>query len=392
MTTPWPSTSSGDASVFASFWHGGFECSSHITRTGRRLDLIAATQHDRFVDADYRMVRELGIRTVRDGVRWHLIDRGGTYDVSSFLPFVVAAEQQQMQVIWDLCHYGFPNDLDVFSPTFITRFAKYASFIAGVVRVHSDTVPVYCPINEISYLAWAAGQVGYLWPCQTHRGRRLKHQLVRAAIAGIEAIWDVDPRARIVHVDPIIHAVGRPGERRWARHAAVQRAAQFEAWDMLAGRRDPHLGGAPQYLDILGVNFYFNNQWETTGTRRRRRLAWEPERRDPRWVPLHALLHHVATRYERPLFLGETGHFGDGRGRWICDIAAEVLLAREQGVRLEGICLYPIIDRPDWNRPSQWHHAGVWDLVRAPDGTLRRVLNEPYARDFMVAQQLLPLT
>lgn len=40
------------ASTFNSFFMAGFECSAHRRRDRRRLDLIAATDHDRFVTAD----------------------------------------------------------------------------------------------------------------------------------------------------------------------------------------------------------------------------------------------------------------------------------------------------------------------------------------------------
>ena len=26
-----------------------------------------------------------------------------------------------------------------------------------------------------------------------------------------------------------------------------------------------------------------------------------------------------------------------------------------------GLCLYPLVDRPDWNDASHWHHSGLWD-------------------------------
>ena len=60
--------------MFQSFWMAGFECSCHRRRDGRRLDLIAATEHDRFAAADYARVRGLGMATVRDGVRWHRVE------------------------------------------------------------------------------------------------------------------------------------------------------------------------------------------------------------------------------------------------------------------------------------------------------------------------------
>jgi hypothetical protein len=60
--------------LFDSYFLAGFECSSHRRQDGRRLDLIAATGHDHAVIQDYRSMLEHGIRTVRDGVRWHLIE------------------------------------------------------------------------------------------------------------------------------------------------------------------------------------------------------------------------------------------------------------------------------------------------------------------------------
>src|SRR5687767_5219471 len=73
-----------DASqLFRSFWMGGFEGACHINRVNTRLDLLAATQHDVLAASDYRLVRSVGLETVRDGVRWPQVDRGGSYDFSS---------------------------------------------------------------------------------------------------------------------------------------------------------------------------------------------------------------------------------------------------------------------------------------------------------------------
>ena len=60
---------------FASFLQAGFECSSHRRRDGVRLDLIRATSHDKHVLRDYRQCRQLGFGTIRDGLRWHLIEK-----------------------------------------------------------------------------------------------------------------------------------------------------------------------------------------------------------------------------------------------------------------------------------------------------------------------------
>lgn len=361
--------------LFRSFWMAGFESSCQINGNGIRLDLIAATQHDTLIDEDYARIREQGIETAREGMRWHLIDQGRRMDFSSVLPMVQAAERHGIQVLWNLCHYGWPPEVNLYSSGFVERFARYCGAAARFISDHSEAVPFYVPINEISFFAWAAGEVGYIHPHDRGRGHEIKHQLVRAAIAGIEAIREVDPRARMILVDPLIHVIPPRGHPDLARAAADQRARQFESWDMLAGGLEPSLGGHPRYLDIIGVNFYHANEWEYPD----QRLRWEDTPRDRRWVPLRYLLSELYDRYGRPMILSETSHFGAGRGRWIREVADEVRHAREMGVPMEGICIYPIIDRPDWDDPNHWHNSGLWDLRVGDGDRLERVLCEEYA-------------
>lgn len=362
---------------------GGFEGACHINRSGTRLDLIAATQHDVQAAADYRLVRAVGMATVRDGVRWPRVEHGGSYDFSSFVPMLQAALAEEVQVIWTLCHYGWPDDLDVFSAAWVDRFARYCGAVARIVADHTDQAPLYSPINEISFLCWAAGDVGgFIHPHARERGNELKRQLVRGAAAGIEAIWNVDRRARIVHVDPVIKVFPRRDRPDLVAEALQYDQSQFEAWDMLSGRTEPQLGGRPEYLDVMGLNFYHSNQWEHGGDR----LRWEDEPRDDRWVPLHQLLAGLYQRYQRPICLGETSHFGSGRARWVREIGNEIAAALRAGVPVEGVCLYPVIDRPDWEDANHWHNSGLFDLLHQPDGTLRRVLNEEYAGALCEAQ------
>jgi hypothetical protein len=44
---------------------------------------------------------------------------------------------------------------------------------------------------------------------------------------------------------------------------------------------------------------------------------------------------------------------------------------------VEGLCIYPVVDRPDWDDPGHWHNSGLWDL-RPGDGRLERVACEEY--------------
>jgi beta-glucosidase/6-phospho-beta-glucosidase/beta-galactosidase len=375
--------------LFKSFWMGGFESACHLNTRSERLDMLAATQHDVQAFEDYELVRSVGIRTVRDGIRWPRVEtRAGVYDWSTVVPMVEAARESGVQVIWNLLHYGWPSDIDILSGAFVDRFARYAGAAAQVVKDHSDAVPFYVPVNEISFFAWAAGVMGYIQPAAPGRPGEIKRQLVRAAIAAMEAIWQLEPRARFAHVEPVIHVIAPREQPDLAAMAKVQRDAQFEAWDMLAGRRDSDLGGAAKYLDIVGANYYYSNQWEASGAI----LQWDAEVRDERWLPFHQLLREVYQRYGRPLFVAETSHFGAGRGKWLEEISGEVHLALMRGVPVEGVCLYPIIDRPDWDIPDHWHNSGLWDLRRTEGGHLSRVICEEYGEVLRRSQELLGKT
>lgn len=324
--------------LFQSAFLGGFECSSHRRDDGRRLDLIGATGHDRAVGDDYRAMLAHGIGTVRDGVRWHLIETTpGHYDWSSVLPMLRTAQDLGVQVIWDLCHYGVPDDIDLWRPQFVDRFARFAAAVARVVREETDAVPFYCPVNEIAYWSWAGGDRGIMTPCATGRGFELKHQLVRAAIAGMEAVLAVDPRARFVHVDPVINVVAHPDRPDDATEAAAYTRAQYQSWDMIAGHLWPGLGGRPELLDIIGVNYYSDNQWFLGGG--------TVERGDPLYKPFRTILGDVWRRFGRPILVAETGAEGDARVPWLDYVTDEVLTAEAP---VEGICLYPILDYPGW--------------------------------------------
>lgn len=362
--------------LFRSFVQGGFECSTHRLRTGRRLDLIAGTGHDTQAEADYRQLHDIGLRTVRDGVRWHLIETApGQYDFSSLVPMLRAAQRTGTQVIWDLLHYGWPDDIDIWSPAFVDRFAEFARAVAGLVRQEADAVPFWCPVNEISFLAWAGGDASYLNPFASGRGYELKVQLARASLAAMDALRAVDPRARFVHCEPLIAIHHDPSGTRAYSEAEGWHQAQFQAYELLMGRLWPQIGGAPGYLDIVGVNYYSNNQWLHGGP--------PIDVGHPSHRALSDLLFETYARYRRPMLISETGVEGDRRANWFRYVSDEVAEARKRGVEVEGICLYPVADHLGWddNRLCQnglLGHEAYPDGRRVHEPLLQAIRNAPW--------------
>ncbi len=343
--------------------------------------MVDATGHAANVVRDYARMRAIGIRVIRESVGWWRSERDGRIDLDGAKRRAEAAHRAGLSIIWTLWHYGWPDDVSLFDDALAERFADFARKAAAAVSDPSDPRPLFSPVNEISFLAWAITESALIHPFRgggpdsQANGYALKMRLVRAALAGCVAIRDVIPGARLLHVDPIVHIVAPPDRPDRAEDAARLRAYQFQAWDMLSGRTEPQLGGAPSYVDFVGVNYYHANQFELDSEQR---LHWHLA--DARRAPLRRLLREVYERYQCPLLLAETSHFGVGRSRWLLETATEVRGALDEGAHVAGICLYPITDRPDWENPSHWHHSGIWDRTRTRDGVERDRLNLPYLR------------
>jgi hypothetical protein len=369
--------------MFKSFFFAGFECATGYNARGEWIDQVAATHHDKHADKDYGRLREVGIFAAREAIRWPLVDRGGgRYDFSSAEPFFEASRQHAIEVIWDLFHYGYPDDLDLFSEEFPKRFADYCYAAARYICSRSHGTCYITPVNEPSFFAWAGGHVGRFAPHCMGKGVELKRALIRAAIKGIEAIWAAAPGARIVNVDPLCHVVAPADRPELARDAEwFNEHAVFESWDMLAGRKMPDLGGSRRHLDIIGINYYWTNQWELG--RDEQPLA----ENDPRRVSLADLVRTVHQRYGGDLLITETAHVDDMRPKWLNYVADQTEILLENRVPLRGVCLYPILGMPEWHEQDRWTQMGLWELASCENG-LERVVCEPMLKALKKAQRI----
>ena len=371
--------------IFPTFFMSGFECSTFLWKDKRRRDLVEETAHRAQAEEDYKILRELGIAVAREGVPWPLVD-GPRYDFSFIEPMIEAAERCQIVPIWDLCHYGYPDDEDPFEDRFADRFAEYCRATAEYLLPRTRGPYFFTPINEITFFSYCGGEWGWIAPYLKGKENRhrLRLALCKAAIRGARAIREVIPEARMINVDPLVQVVAPTDSPELLDEAWHETYVDtFVAWDLLAGLRNPELGGGPEVLDIVGVNCYSFGQMEFREGAPHFALA----PRDERIVPLCDLLTYAWERYRRPIIIAETSGLDEGRPAWLKDVMEESLAAVAKGVDLHGVCLFPCVDMPDWHTGG-WLHNGICDVVEK-DGALQRVPCEAYVQELRRWQKFL---
>jgi hypothetical protein len=233
-------------------------------------------------------------------------------------------------------------------------------------------------MNEITFFGYMAGEWAWAAPFGKDREtrRRFTLALCKADIAGVKAIREVLPDARMVHIDPLVHVVpprDRPDLAEAARIESCDDA--FFGFDVISGQRHPEAGGSPEILDIAGFNNYSFGQMEYREAGPH--TALEPG--DDRILPLCDLIVQGWSRYGRPVIVAETSGLEGGRDDWLNDVVHESLAAVNKGVDLHGICMFPAVDMPDWHT-GEWLHNGIADVELLPSGALMRKPFLPYVQ------------
>jgi hypothetical protein len=122
-----------------------------------------------------------------------------------------AAAETGVQVMWDLFHYGSPDHLDQGSAEFVPLLRALRGGGGRLHREVTGTAAIVCPLNEMSFLAWAARN-GVFRPIGPDEDGWLSRHLVSTAVAGMRAMRDVDPDCRFIWAEPLINV--RPPPRR----------------------------------------------------------------------------------------------------------------------------------------------------------------------------------
>ena len=364
--------------LFRSFWLAGYDVADHRPGIRAAADAFDVADYCARVDADYEAASTAGIACVREAIGWRRVTRGRGFDFETVVLRAERARRCGLQVVWTLCHDGWPGDVDVCGADFSERFRAFATAAARVLAPYAGPEPaIYTPINEISFLAWAAAETALVGPLRSelrNRSYEVKQTLVRAALGACDAIRAIDPDARFLHVESETSAVA---------DVHARRAVLFRAFDMLTGRLEPQLGGDPSYVDAVGIHCHRGMQpWRGTHDAAAERTREAPP------LAVHRLLQEVHARYGRPLVVAETAPSPARRTAWLREIGEEIGKAMELRVPIVAASVSRIVERPAWEDPRDWRGRRLWDVLlhgrdavpRVPDSAYEQALRDVRSR------------
>lgn len=342
-------------------WIVGIE-NAYIPDMG--VDELTWTGHRARWREDLALARDVGADAVRYGITWPEVETTpGHYDWATVDDVVDEFERLGLEPIWDLVHFGVPRHLTggFLDPGFPDALAAYAGAFAARYRARVRKIT---PLNE-PYITtyFRAGKA--IWPPHLpglEGFARLLHPIVvglRHAIRAIEAaapdteIWLNDGADTFHTDDPMLRA--EAAFRTLQRYAAFDLllggpgASETHAWLARAGFPEADLVDVPVRVDVIGLDYYPETEHELT-----RGASGEVVQRPAgpgRRAGLAAACRAYHARYGRPLFVAESSASGDEARRraWIDWNLAEMRVAHEEGVRIQGYTWWPLFDHVDWD-------------------------------------------
>ncbi len=312
------SSAAADPTLFRSFWMAGFGG-------------IGASRHSELAEsarADYRRARYFGMHTVRESIDWRRTEQHGRFDFNQVATLCTAAEREGIQIVWTLVSNGFPPDVDPHDSRFVGRFARFAESAARELRRCCAGVPIIAPMESIGAIARRYQDVD-----------DTSARLAQATLKAVEAIRDIDSRARFIFNED---AAGPSAD------------TAFRVWDLLCANAD--------VLDLLGITLR-GSKSDT---------LW----RDLQHDVLATLAEQIHARYRRPLLINSGSHDGERLAQWLGQITGGAARAMARGVPIAGITLDHLISHA---------HGGLWQSS-AEDPAQRR-LDRAYAQALKSCQR-----
>ena len=375
-------------------WMTGFECAA-FPQVG--TDELEQTEHLRWFASDLVRVRDTGVRVIRYGIPWHIVNpRPHVYDWSWTDQAIDLMGVLGITPIIDLFHFGTPLWIEdgILNPIFGEMQGWYA---AAFVRRYPHLL-YYTPTNE-PYIEASFGAEWAIW-YPFRRGdlnaARAFKNVAEGLCRSMAEIRRVQPDALMMIADTCEYYHSLDGafqeeaafrtERRFLVHDMYQGLVNREhpMWDYMVrnGVEEHEMGwflDNPVRLDILGLDYYRHSE-------HRLRLGPNGERIDESPIEDESALHgwaeltrQYSSRYNGiPVILAETNMGGEVENRvaWVEHLVEQTRMARANGVPVCGFTYYGAIDHVDWDtalrvRNNNINPCGMWSLHREGDRLVR---------------------
>lgn len=377
----------------------GIECSYPTIRNGSyRVDELAATKHYERWREDLQLTRELGIRALRYGIPYHLINTGpDRYDWSFPDEVLPAMRQLEIEPILDLCHFGMPDWLgnSFQNPEFPEAFAAYARAFAE----RYPWVKFYTPVNEIFICAKFSALHGW-WNEQASSERTFitatKH-MVKASLLAMREILAIQPQAIFIQSESSERTHSVCGCQETLERVAWENEVRFLALDLLYCH-EPQANIYNWLLEhgmsekefrwfmhhglhtrcVMGNDYYVTNerilQHDGSVMQVGEVFGW------------YLVTREYYDRYHKPVMHTETNRKEeDDAVGWLWKQWQNLLRMRAEGVPVIGFTWYSLTHQVDWDttlrEPNGHINAlGLYDLDRKirPVGEAYRNLIEEF--------------
>jgi dTDP-4-dehydrorhamnose reductase len=379
---------------------GGVECTVNRVQD-IYFDQMKYNGHEKRLD-DLDRFAAIGLKTLRFPFLWEKIAPEGVSRSDWSWTDERAQRLQELGIrpIAGLVHHGSgPRYTDLMDLEFPEKLAEFAKAVAERYPWIED----YTPINEQLTTARFSTLHGVWYPHHLNSYPSMFRALLnecRGTILSMQAIRQVNPKARLIQTDDLGKATSNP---RLAYEAEFQNHRRWIGFDLLCGMVTPEHplypfmmshGVSPEELawfvenpcppDIVGVNHYvlsnrylddrkpeYPDGYHSTNLMRDEFVDIETVRLNrPRASPKD-LMMETWERYHLPIAITEVhidaGH--EEQMRWLLEVWNDALEARAEGADIRAITAWGLLGHYDWHclvsRCEGYYESGVFD-VRSP--------------------------
>ncbi len=391
----------------------GIECSYPTIEHGRvRRDLLEECGHYKHWKQDLKLVHDLGLKVLRYGLPYHLVNYAkDKYDWSFTDKAMKEIKRLKITPILDLLHFGVPDWIGNFqNPELPLHFADYCAAVAK----RYPWVRFYTPVNEIYVTAKFSARDGK-WNEQLKSDKAFVtaiKNIVAASILGTHQIAKLRPDCIIVQSESaeyLHEATVSP-----SRETVLVNKLRFVALDLLYAHvpdadvcmylldngltrkeYDWFMKGEPPGYQVMGNDYYGRNE-----------TMKMPDGKEVNmpdvlgWYNITKTYYH---RYRKPVMHTETNVFDEKEApMWLWKQWINILKMREEGVPVLGFTWYSLIDQVDWDiglveKKGRVNKCGLFGLDRKPHAVAdayRMLLKEfgqitivPYGEVFEITHQ-----